>query len=327
MKLNLLLKMTLICTLTVILLGAYTRLSDAGLGCPDWPGCYGHIKVPSQAHELAHVERHFPGQEIEPKKAWLEMIHRYVAGSLGILVLLILIQSWRGSATPKTLPGLIAALIVFQALLGMWTVTMKLMPVVVMSHLLGGFTLFSLLLLLYLRLRPLQIPDGDPKARTLAPLAMVALAIVVLQIMLGGWTSSNYAALACTELPICEGDWSSNLRLADAFSPFQGQHPSFEFGVLDYHTRMTIHIAHRIGALLTSIVVLTLAFMLWRRADSSMLKRSALGLTLVLGLQLSLGLANVLLHLPLPVAVAHNGGAALLLLTLVFINYALWRKA
>ncbi|WP_028780843.1 COX15/CtaA family protein [Shewanella sp. 38A_GOM-205m] len=327
MKLNLLLKMTLICTLTVILLGAYTRLSDAGLGCPDWPGCYGHIKVPSQAHELAHVERHFPGQEIEPKKAWLEMIHRYVAGSLGILVLLILIQSWRGSATPKTLPGLIAALIVFQALLGMWTVTMKLMPVVVMSHLLGGFTLFSLLLLLYLRLRPLQIPDGDPKARTLAPLAMVALAIVVLQIMLGGWTSSNYAALACTELPICEGDWSNNLRLADAFSPFQGQHPSFEFGVLDYHTRMTIHIAHRIGALLTAIVVLTLAFMLWRRADSSMLKRSALVLTLVLGLQLSLGLANVLLHLPLPVAVAHNGGAALLLLTLVFINYALWRKA
>ncbi|MBO2635128.1 COX15/CtaA family protein [Shewanella algae] len=327
MKLNLLLKMTLICTLTVILLGAYTRLSDAGLGCPDWPGCYGHIKVPSQAHELAHVERHFPGQEIEPKKAWLEMIHRYVAGSLGILVLLILIQSWRGSATPKTLPGLIAALIVFQALLGMWTVTMKLMPVVVMSHLLGGFTLFSLLLLLYLRLRPLQIPDGDPKARTLAPLAMVALAIVVLQIMLGGWTSSNYAALACTELPICEGDWSNNLRLADAFSPFQGQHPSFEFGVLDYHTRMTIHIAHRIGALLTAILVLTLAFMLWRRADSSMLKRSALVLTLVLGLQLSLGLANVLLHLPLPVAVAHNGGAALLLLTLVFINYALWRKA
>ncbi|BCV43058.1 cytochrome B [Shewanella algae] len=327
MKLNLLLKMTLICTLTVILLGAYTRLSDAGLGCPDWPGCYGHIKVPSQAHELAHVERHFPGQEIEPKKAWLEMIHRYVAGSLGILVLLILIQSWRGSATPKTLPGLIAALIVFQALLGMWTVTMKLMPVVVMSHLLGGFTLFSLLLLLYLRLRPLQIPDGDPKARTLAPLAMVALAIVVLQIMLGGWTSSNYAALACTELPICEGDWSNNLRLADAFSPFQGQHPSFEFGVLDYHTRMTIHIAHRIGALLTAILVLTLAFMLWRRADSSILKRSALVLTLVLGLQLSLGLANVLLHLPLPVAVAHNGGAALLLLTLVFINYALWRKA
>ncbi len=238
------------------------------------------------------------------------MIHRYVAGSLGILVLLILIQSWRGSATPKTLPGLIAALIVFQALLGMWTVTMKLMPVVVMSHLLGGFTLFSLLLLLYLRLRPLQIPDGDPKARTLAPLAMVALAVVVLQIMLGGWTSSNYAALACTELPICEGDWSSNLRLADAFSPFQGQHPSFEFGVLDYHTRMTIHIAHRIGALLTAILVLTLAFMLWRRADSSMLKRSALVLTLVLGLQLSLGLANVLLHLPLPVAVAHNGGAA-----------------
>ncbi|WP_413734469.1 COX15/CtaA family protein [Shewanella sp. BJSY2023SW005] len=327
MKLNLLLKMTLICTLTVILLGAYTRLSDAGLGCPDWPGCYGHIKVPSQAHELAHVERHFPGQEIEPKKAWLEMIHRYVAGSLGILVLLILIQSWRGSAAPKTLPGLIAALIVFQALLGMWTVTMKLMPVVVMSHLLGGFTLFSLLLLLYLRLRPLQIPDGDPKARTLAPLAMVALAIVVLQIMLGGWTSSNYAALACTELPICEGDWSNNLRLADAFSPFQGQHPSFEFGVLDYHTRMTIHIAHRIGALLTAILVLTLAFMLWRRADSSILKRSALVLTLVLGLQLSLGLANVLLHLPLPVAVAHNGGAALLLLTLVFINYALWRKA
>ncbi|MGI2258476.1 COX15/CtaA family protein [Shewanella sp. GXUN23E] len=327
MTMQSLLKMTLIFTLTVIIMGAYTRLEDAGLGCPDWPGCYGHLTVPDEAHELAKADQLFPGHEVEPQKAWLEMIHRYIAGTLGLLVLWILILCLRSRDYPNKLPIFISALIIFQALLGMWTVTMKLMPIVVMSHLLGGFTLISLLLLLYLRTRPLRIPGGDPQARRLAPLALLGLTVLVLQILLGGWTSSNYAALACTQLPVCEGDWFDNLQLAKAFSPFQGDHPSFEFGVLDYHTRMTIHVTHRFGALLTAALLLFLAFKLWHKSRSHILKQSAMLLVIVLALQIALGISNVVMHLPLGIAVAHNVGAALLLLTIVFINYALWRKA
>jgi heme a synthase len=326
MRLQSLLKITLVFTLMVILMGAYTRLSDAGLGCPDWPGCYGHLTVPDEAHELSKVEINFPEYTVEPEKAWLEMIHRYIAGTLGLLVLGILILCLRSQDTPKRLPIFISILILFQAALGMWTVTMKLMPIVVMSHLIGGFTLFALLLLLYLRTRPFRIPGGDSKARALLPLALISLGVLIVQIMLGGWTSSNYAALACTQLPLCEGNWFDNLRFADAFSPFQGQHPSFEYGVLDYATRMTIHVSHRIWGLVTALTLLWLAFKLFS-AQSQVMRNSGYLLVVLVIVQIGLGISNVVMHLPLGIAVSHNGGAALLLLNLVFINYALWRKA
>jgi heme a synthase len=326
MRLQSLLKITLVFTLMVILMGAYTRLSDAGLGCPDWPGCYGHLTVPDEAHELSKVEINFPEHTVEPEKAWLEMIHRYIAGTLGLLVLGILILCLRSQDTPKRLPIFISILILFQAALGMWTVTMKLMPIVVMSHLIGGFTLFALLLLLYLRTHPFRIPGGDSKARALLPLALIGLGVLIVQIMLGGWTSSNYAALACTQLPLCEGNWFDNLRFADAFSPFQGQHPSFEYGVLDYATRMTIHVSHRIWGLVTALTLLWLAFKLFS-AQSQVMRNSAYLLVVLVIVQIGLGISNVVMHLPLGIAVSHNGGAALLLLNLVFINYALWRKA
>ncbi|UJF22068.1 COX15/CtaA family protein [Shewanella sp. OMA3-2] len=321
-----LIKFTLVFTLMVILMGAYTRLSDAGLGCPDWPGCYGHLTVPSESHELAKVETHFPEHTVEPEKAWLEMIHRYIAGTLGLMVLVILIMCLKQREAPKKLPIFISALIIFQAALGMWTVTMKLMPIVVMSHLIGGFALFSLLFILYLRTKPLRIPGGDIYARKLAPLAALGLVILIVQIMLGGWTSSNYAALACTSLPICEGNWVDNLRFADAFSPFQGEHPSFEYGVLDYPTRMTIHITHRIWGVFTAVMLVWLAFKLLK-AQSSTMRNSAYLLMLMVVGQVALGISNVVMNLPLGIAVSHNGGAALLLITMVFINYALWRKA
>ncbi|MCT8988511.1 COX15/CtaA family protein [Shewanella phaeophyticola] len=321
-----LIKFTLVFTLAVILMGAYTRLSDAGLGCPDWPGCYGHLAVPSASHELAKVEQHFPDMTIEPEKAWLEMIHRYIAGTLGLMVLAILILCFKQPHAPKKLPSFIAALIIFQAALGMWTVTMKLMPIVVMAHLIGGFSLFALLLLLYLRLKPLRIPGGDSHARKLMPLALVCLGVLIIQIMLGGWTSSNYAALACTTLPICEGNWVDNLRFADAFSPFQGEHPSFEFGVLDYPTRMTIHVTHRIWAVVTAAMLIWLAMKL-RYSHSHIMRNSGYLLLLLVIMQVGLGISNVVMNLPLGIAVSHNAGAAFLLLNLVFINYALWRKA
>lgn len=324
MLLTWILRVTLVFTLAVILMGAYTRLSDAGLGCPDWPGCYGHIKVPTQDHELAHAQRLFPDHDIEPAKAWLEMIHRYIASGLGLLVLLIFALCLTKPEAPKKLPLFILLLILFQGALGMWTVTMKLMPIVVMSHLIGGFSLMSLLLLLYLRTRPRRMVASGAAMQNLAPLALVCLVVLVAQIMLGGWTSSNYAALACTALPICEGNWLDNLAFADAFSPFQGQHPSFEFGVLDYHARMTIHIAHRIGAIITTSLLLLLAYRLF---VSTQLKALSLLLVGLLILQVSLGISNVVMHLPLGIAVSHNGGAALLLLTLVAINYFLWHKS
>ncbi|WP_394202623.1 heme A synthase [Shewanella waksmanii] len=327
MRLQAVLKITLVFTLCVILMGAYTRLSDAGLGCPDWPGCYGLLKVPTQAHELNAAQSAFPGHTIEPTKAWLEMIHRYIAGALGLLVLYILYICLRQQETPKKLPSFIALLIVFQAALGMWTVTMKLMPIVVMAHLIGGFSLISLLLLLYLRTGQIRIPGGDPHIRKLAPYALICLAVLVLQIMLGGWTSSNYAALSCTVLPICEGDWYNKLDFITAFNPFQGQHDTYEFGVLDYAARMTIHVSHRIGAVITAVMLVILAVKLLKHSQSALLKRSAWVLLVLLALQIGLGISNVVLHLPLGIAVSHNGGAALLLLAMVFINYAIWRKA
>ncbi|MGS0689575.1 COX15/CtaA family protein [Shewanella sp. 30m-9] len=327
MQIKSLLKVTLVFTLCVILMGAYTRLSDAGLGCPDWPGCYGMLKVPTQTHELNQVQQAFPEHTVEADKAWLEMIHRYIAGALGLLVLLILILSLKTKDTPKKLPMFIAALIIFQAALGMWTVTMKLMPIIVMAHLLGGFALFSLLLLLYLRSKPLRIPGGDAPARKMAGFAAICIGVLLLQIVLGGWTSSNYAALACTTLPFCEGNWVDNLSFAQAFSPFQGEHVSYEYGVLDYSARMTIHVAHRIGAVITAVMLLYLAFKLIRTANSNIMRNTAWLLVALVIVQVALGISNVVLHLPLGIAVSHNGGAALLLLTLVFINYALWRKA
>ncbi|MEI6860389.1 MAG: COX15/CtaA family protein [Shewanella sp.] len=326
MGLQSLLRVTLLFTLCVILMGAYTRLSDAGLGCPDWPGCYGMLKVPSQHSELIQAQDAFPGHEVEPQKAWLEMIHRYIAAALGLLVLVILILCLKKPDAPKKLPTFIAILILFQAALGMWTVTMKLMPLVVMSHLIGGFTLISLLLLLYLRTMPLWIPEEDTVTRRLAPLALTGMGVLILQIMLGGWTSSNYAALACTSLPICEGDWYNNIKLTQAFNPFQGVHETYEFGVLDYTSRMSIHVAHRFGAMLTTGILFWLAYQLFTRCQSALLKRASLVLTGLVILQVGLGISNVVLHLPLGIAVSHNAGAAMLLMALVFINYVLWQK-
>ncbi|WP_394129224.1 heme A synthase [Shewanella maritima] len=326
MNINTLIKLTLVFTLMVILMGAYTRLSDAGLGCPDWPGCYGQIIVPSDSDEISQAQNQFPERKLEQDKAWLEMIHRYIAGALGLMVLAILIMCLRNKEAPKKLPMFISALIIFQAALGMWTVTMKLMPIVVMSHLIGGFSLFSLMLLLYLRNKKIRIPGGDSYARQFAPLAMAGLLVLVVQIMLGGWTSSNYAALSCTTLPICEGDWLGNLQFAKAFSPFQGDHPSFEFGVLDYPARMTIHVSHRIWGIVTAIVLLMLAIKLVK-SHSSIMRNSAYVLLLLLTVQIGLGISNIVMHLPLGIAVSHNGGAALLLLNMVFINYVILRKA
>lgn len=307
--------------LLVVLLGAYTRLTHAGLGCPDWPGCYGFLHVPSSAEQLAHAERHFPEAPVEAEKGWNEMIHRYFAGSLALAILALAAQALRRRREPGRPLGLPLALlgvVVAQALFGMWTVTLRLWPQVVTGHLLGGMTTLALLFLLGLRLSG-GVPGLSAPAPGLRALAACALALTAGQIALGGWVGSNYAAMACLDLPTCHGRWWPRMDFASAFHLTQAIGPNYLGGQLDGEARIAIHLSHRLGAL---AVALTLALLAWRLARAGLGRLAGL-LMAALALQLGLGLGNVLLHLPLAVAVAHNGGAALLLLTLVLVNYRL----
>lgn len=317
---------TLLFTMVVIILGAYTRLTDAGLGCPDWPGCYGFLKVPMSAEHIALAEQAFPERPLEPFKAWNEMVHRYFAGTLGLMIAAIFFMSWFGRVkVPRLLPSLLAALVIFQATLGMWTVTMSLLPIIVMAHLMGGFSLLCLLGLYWLQLRPELVEGVETQLKKLRPFAIFTTIIVALQIALGGWTAANYAALACIELPICEAGWSSRLAIAEAFDLHLG-HDDYEFGVMSADARQTIHVFHRIGAALTLVVVGAFSALLWRQAENAMMKKMAVALALILLVQFVLGVLNVVLHLPLVNAVAHNFVGANLLLCMVLILYQLHHR-
>jgi len=307
--------------LLVILLGAYTRLTHAGLGCPDWPGCYGFIHVPQTEAQLAHAELRFPEAPVEARKGWSEMIHRYFAGVLALLVFALALQALRhrdDRGRPLGLPLLLLGVVLAQATFGMWTVTLKLWPQVVTAHLLGGFATLGLLFLLTLRLSGAFVPlTGLPVH--LRRLAAAELALVIGQIALGGWVSSNYAAVACVDLPTCHGEWWPQADFANGFHLSQQIGPNYLGGQLDSEARTAIHLAHRAGALAVSLALLALAAQLFRHG----LARYAGLLLAALALQIGLGLSNVLLHLPLAVAVAHNGGGACLLLVLLLVNHRL----
>lgn len=306
----------IILTLGVITLGAYTRLTDAGLGCPDWPGCYGFLKVPQQEHHIAQAMQAFPDRPVHAEKAWNEMIHRYFAGTLGLLIAFIFITSWWRSAKPKLLPSILAVLVIFQAALGMWTVTLNLLPLVVMGHLLGGFAILSLLALYWLKQQP-KLP-AQPELIGLKPLAGLAVIVLIIQIALGGWTAANYAALACIELPICEPGWLQRMDLVAAFDLHLG-HDDYEYGVMSAEARQTVHVLHRFGALITFSVLAIFLWQLWQRAIQSRVRKLTLIAAILLVCQFCLGLMNVVLHLPLANAVAHNVVAANLLMVLVLL--------
>lgn len=320
---------SLLLTIVVIGLGAYTRLTHAGLGCPDWPTCYGLIDVPETSLQISAAEKAFPERPVEPAKAWNEMIHRYFAGSLGLLIALIAfifvrLRISKNSTTkyPIFLPLAILCLVTFQAALGMWTVTLKLMPIVVMAHLLGGFTILCLLFLLYLRLHNISDKTknkqlADNHLKKYSRYALLGVAILTTQIALGGWTSSNYAAMSCVELPICQGDWLKNLSFEQSFNLIPLAKESYEFGHLSHNERLTIHVSHRIGAIITTVFLLWLAAIVFIKTNLFAVKRSAVVLLILLGLQVSLGMSNIWFSLPLKVAVAHNVVAALLMLSLI----------
>ncbi|MEH6567259.1 MAG: COX15/CtaA family protein [Halopseudomonas sp.] len=308
----------------VVILGAYTRLVHAGLGCPDWPGCYGFLSVPQSDSALQTAQMRFPDDPVEAFKAWAEMIHRYAAGLLGLVILglaLFSLRQRRQPGYPVALSLGLLGLVICQALFGMWTVTLKLWPQVVTAHLLGGFTTLALLLLLSLRLSGrLPALPASPRTARLRNLARITLLVVIVQIMLGGWTSTNYAAVACIDLPTCHGEWWPEMDFATGFNLLhQPVGPNYLGGMLEGPGRTAIHFTHRLGALVTTLMVLLLAWQLWR-ARHVLLAGLVM---LMLALQVTLGATNVLLHLPLAVAVAHNGVAALLLLSVVGINYRL----
>ena len=303
--------------LVVVLLGAYTRLTHAGLGCPDWPGCYGFISVPQTEAQLAHAEANFPHAPVEAQKGWNEMVHRYFAGTLGLVILGLAIHAVRlrgRDGQPLKLPLLLVAVVVAQAAFGMWTVTLQLWPQVVTAHLLGGFTTLSLLLLLSLRLSnafpPLQLPQR------LRLWAALGLALVIGQIALGGWVSSNYAAVACVDLPTCHGQWWPAMDFDSAFRLLRPLGGDGLGGALSLEALTAIHMAHRLGAVLLSLALLGLAFGL-RRAGQP---RFALLFVALLALQIVSGISNVVLGWPLLAALGHTVGAAALVLGWTFLG-------
>lgn len=310
---------TCVLAFCVILVGAYVRLSDAGLGCPDWPGCYGQLLAPA---DQSAVDSSYSDRPLHSSKAWKEMIHRYLAGSLGLAILLLAVVAWRNRKQedqPLLLPSILLVLVIFQAALGMWTVTLLVKPAIVTAHLLGGLATLSLLWLLVLRLRPAMTNGPADPPDVNRSLVIISLIVVILQITLGGWTSTNYAAFGCSDFPTCYGDqWWPAMDFREAFVIWRGLGVNYEFGVLETDARTAIHMTHRIGALITLIIVGLLAINLVRR-NSGSLQRLGMLLSAVLLLQISLGITNVLSHISLPVAVAHNGAAALLLLTLITI--------
>jgi cytochrome c oxidase assembly protein subunit 15 len=311
----------------VVVLGAWVRLSNAGLGCPDWPGCYGHLTADDAAQNADAINQAFPERPFTYHKAIKEMVHRYFAGGLVLVILALAglaIANRRDPHQPVTLPIALVGLVFLQALLGMWTVTLLLKPLIVVLHLLGGLT--TLALLAWLALAPFpSLSSPAERGRNqvgtrLKTLATVGLIVLGLQIALGGWTSSNYAALACPDFPTCQNSYWPQMDAKDAFVLWRGLGIDYEGGVLDHPARVAIHFVHRLGALVTALVLGFLSFAAIRSGPTRAVRIAGMVLAAVLVCQLILGPAMVIRALPLALATAHNAVAALLLLAVVALN-------
>lgn len=308
----------------VVVLGSYVRLSDAGLGCPDWPGCYGALSVPQSESAIQSAQQAYPDRPLEHAKAWKEMAHRYLAGTLGLVVVALAWLAYRSRQNIQTawqLSAALVVLIILQALLGMWTVTLLLKPVVVTLHLLGGMTTLGVLCWIAVRntvMPSIALPSGQQWWLRLA------LLVWILQVMLGGWTSSNYAALACTDFPTCHGLWWPDMDVHDAFHLTRALGESRDGGQLHLDALTAIQWIHRLGALVVlAWGLVSVNILLQRQTARSM----AWTLLIVLLLQICVGIGNLLLQLPLVLAVLHNAGAALLGICLVTVNARLMKTS
>lgn len=312
----------LLLTFILVPLGAFVRLSDAGLGCPDWPGCYGQLTPHHAADEIDAALQANPDGVVSYDKAWKEMGHRYVAGILGLLVLAIFVMAWRNRAHTQAgigLPALLLGVIVFQALLGMWTVTELLKPVIVTAHLLGGMTTLALLVWLWRRecATRSQAAYFAPVRHLRGPITL-GLMLVFVQIALGGWVSANYAALACSDFPTCQGQWWPAMDFTQGFTLHRELGETASGELLSLQALTAIHWTHRLMALIVTLYLLWLAARLFKISGYA---RIAVMLLATLGGQILLGISNVVFSLPLPVAVAHNIGAAILLAGMVMLRY------
>ena len=296
----------------VVVFGAYVRLSNAGLGCPDWPGCYGHV-TPAGAVAADAGTAQAP---LQVGKAWREMIHRYGATTLGLIILVIAFLSlrWRRHAqVPVALPLALVGLVIFQGLLGMWTVTLLLKPLIVTAHLAFGLTTLAMLWWLWMSLRH-PVAASRPAPSALHRLCTIALLALIIQILLGGWTSTNYAAVACPDFPKCQASWWPQADFRDAFVVWRGLGINYEGGVLDSASRVAIHFTHRLGAMVATLSLLLAAILTLRLRKEPTSRRAAAAVLAALALQLCIGIFMVLRGFPLQIATAHNAGAALLLL-------------
>jgi heme a synthase len=315
---------TLFLTFDLIMFGAFTRLTDSGLGCPDWPGCYGHAN-PLQAHaDISAAETAMPTGPVTVMKAWIEMIHRYLAMGIGVLIVAMMVIAWRrwlrtGRKEMKfspLFPTLLFAFICAQGAFGAWTVTMKLQPVIVSIHLLLGMTLLALLTWFGARLS--EHTSVSQMAAALRFPAALALVLLVIQIALGGWVSSNYAALACQDFPLCQGVLLPQMDFANGFTLWRDLGKTARGDYLPFPALTAIHWTHRAFAVVVFILVAWVALNAHKVAG---LRKTARWLLIIIGLQFAIGVSTIFLKLPLTLAVAHNGGAALLILLLVTLNF------
>jgi len=300
----------------VVGLGAYTRLTNAGLGCPDWPGCYGQLHLPQSETARAAAQALYPDQPIEATKAWTEMIHRYLAGTLGIFIISGFILSlWR--RRNWRLPGFLCCWLIFQAALGMWTVTWRLLPVVVMGHLLSGAILFVGLCLWRSELASYRPPSLPVMRRWF----MFGVIIILLQMALGGWVSANYAGVACIGFPMCNGSWFPLAGLKQGLYLFSPIGESYQGGLLQSHSRAAIQVLHRMGAMVTAAYLIWVIYLLRHKTTHLFWRRMSWVVLLLLACQWALGIINVVYFLPLPIAVMHNVVAVLLLSVVSLLCY------
>ncbi len=321
-------------TLFLVALGAYVRLMDAGLGCPDWPGCYGKLSPFHAEAEISDAQKISPAGHVSAPKAWKEMLHRYVASLVGALIVAILLQilyrrrhARRDREEPDLslgLPLLLLAFVVIQGLFGKWTVTLLLKPAIVTLHLLGGMVILAMLTWLSARHLRLAGAARPAEARALRPWAIVGLFLVFVQIALGGWVSANYAALACTDFPTCQGQWLPSMDFAHGFQVHRELGMTAAGAPLSNAALNAIQWTHRAGALVVAVFLGVIAVVASRMSG---LRGYAASLAVALIVQVSLGITNVLAMLPISVAVAHNVGAALLLMSVVMLNFALYQES